>query len=152
MARLSFRAVLLLAAVIIFCFTLGVVVSAAAPDIEETNSTDTLPWDDTSEIIQISEEEYKELLDKRNVVVIDDPMTTVSPVTPSDSNGLKAIMLSLIGDYDPVVIEYSYTSSQGYVSYLREIEPDYAWMISAAVFVVVLYSFFRILGVILKRD
>lgn len=68
----------------------------------------------------------------------------LSPVEPSDANGLKAVLLNLIGDYDAIVNEYQYTSSQGYVNYVREITPDYVWMISAGIFIVVLWCIFRL--------
>lgn len=68
----------------------------------------------------------------------------VSPVVPSDANGFKAVMLNLIGDYDAIVNEYSYVSSNGYVNYIREITPDYVWMISAGIFIVVLWCIFRL--------
>lgn len=75
----------------------------------------------------------------------------VAPVTPESSSGLKAALLSFIGDYDPVIVEYQYQSSQGYTSYLREVQPDYSWMISAAFLLVLVYCIFRLLGVIFCR-
>lgn len=71
---------------------------------------------------------------------------SLSPVTSADATGFKAVILSLIGDYDPVIIEYQYENANGYTSYLREVEPDYAWLCSAAIFLVVLYCVFRLGG------
>lgn len=79
---------------------------------------------------------------KSSVPVLDSRV--VSPVEPSDTNGLKAVLLNLIGDYDAIVNEYQYTTGQGYVSYVREITPDYVWMISAGIFIVVLWCIFRL--------
>lgn len=76
---------------------------------------------------------------------------SVAPVTPSSTSGLKAALLSFIGDYDPVIVEYQYQSSNGYTSYLREVQPDYSWMISAAFLLVLVYCIFRLLGVIFCR-
>lgn len=76
--------------------------------------------------------------------------TTVSPITPNNTNGFKSIILGVLGNYDPVIVEYAYQSSQGYTSYLREVQPDYAWMITAAIFLVMLYSVFRILGMVVS--
>lgn len=70
----------------------------------------------------------------------------IPPVTASDATGFKAVLLELLGDYDPVIIEYSYENTNGYTSYLREIEPDYVWMCTAAIFLVALYSVFRLGG------
>lgn len=66
------------------------------------------------------------------------------PVTSRDANGLKAIMLDLLGDYEGVVVEYAYENNNGYTSYVREVQPDYPWLISAAVFCIVLYCVFRL--------
>lgn len=62
-----------------------------------------------------------------------------APVTSADSTGLKAILLSLIGDYDPIIVEYQYSSGNGYTSYLREVQIDYTWLSAAVVFALVLY-------------
>lgn len=75
----------------------------------------------------------------------------VAPVTPSNSNGFKAVVLQLLGNYDPVIVEYSYTNTNGYISYLREVQPDYAWMCSTAIFAIVLFCLFRFLGGLIKK-
>lgn len=71
---------------------------------------------------------------------------SVSPIEPSDVTGLKAVLLSLFGSYDPVVVEFAYSSSNGYTNYLREIQPDYVWIASAAIFALVVYCVFRLGG------
>lgn len=68
----------------------------------------------------------------------------VSPVDPEDANGFKAVMLNLIGTYDAIVNEYQYTNSNGYTSYVREITPDYVWMISAGIFISIMWCIFRL--------
>lgn len=67
----------------------------------------------------------------------------MNPVTSAD--GLKGVMLDVLGSYDAVVVEYRYQNpnSSSY-SYVREIQPDYPWLISAAVFIVVLYCCIRL--------
>lgn len=73
-------------------------------------------------------------------------LRSVAPVEPSDDGSLKSVFLSLIGSYDPIVLEYQYTSSQGYVSYLREVQLDWPWLASAFLFIVVLWCVFKIGG------
>ena len=75
----------------------------------------------------------------------------VGPVTPNNSNGFKAVVLQLLGNYDPIIAEYSYTNTQGYVSYIREVQPDYVWMCSTAIFAIVLFCLFRFLGGLTKK-
>lgn len=63
---------------------------------------------------------------------------------------LRYVLNQVIGPYSPVVVQYQYTNGSN-VAYLREIMPDYQWMISAAIFALVLYCVFRLWGVILCR-
>lgn len=75
----------------------------------------------------------------------------LNPVGSSDANGLKAIMLALIGDWDSIIIEHAYESSNGYTNYLREIQLDYPWLCSCAIFLVIVYCVFRLGGAILCK-
>lgn len=74
----------------------------------------------------------------------------LNPITPEDTTGLKSVLLSLIGDYDAIVVEYEYTGSNNYTNYLREVQPDYVWLCSAAIFLVVIYSVFRLGGALFR--
>lgn len=73
-------------------------------------------------------------------------LRSVAPVEPANDGSLKSVFLSLIGSYDPIVLEYEYTSQQGYTSYLREVQLDYPWLASAFLFIVVLWCVFKIGG------
>ena len=133
MARISLWRVLSLAAVILLVFT-QVILTVSADDvtIETEESTYETEFKDESE-------------DESPTVRV------VSPVTPSNSNGFKRICIALFGNYDPVIVEYNYTNSNGYTSTLREVEPDYAWMISVAIFAIVVFCVFRFVGGLFKR-
>lgn len=75
---------------------------------------------------------------------------SVSPVTPSDTNGLKAVLLGLIGNYDAIVVEYEYRNpNNSYNSYLREIQPDYVWIASFCMLALVVYCVFRLGGALI---
>lgn len=67
-------------------------------------------------------------------------------VSPSDTSGLHSLFLTLIGDYNPVVKDYTYQSTQGYTSHSIEITPDWSWIMTAALFIIVVYCFLRIVG------
>lgn len=103
-----------------------------------------------SEFALDSSENLVEISGKRQLIAVY-PQSVVGPVDPGDTSGFKAILLSLFGPYDPIICEYSYTNTQGYVSYIREVQPDYIWLVSAAIFSIVLYCFFRLLGGIIKN-
>lgn len=77
-------------------------------------------------------------------------LTSVAPVTPSDTSGLKAVLLGLLGNYDPVIVEYQYQSSQGYNNYLREVQPDYVWLCSFALLALMIFCVFRLGGALLR--
>lgn len=83
--------------------------------------------------------------DSNNIVSVD-VVRSSNPISPDDATGLKKLLLQLIGDYDMVTAEYTYTSSNGYTNKQVTTEPDYAWMITAALFIVVLWSLFRFVG------
>lgn len=152
MVRVSFLRFLFLAAfVVLFVFSCVAVVYADEIQDSDLEHIATEPTESFTEIWLDTSEDIRQTADGRSVVIVQPPIRDIAPVTPSDSSGLKAILLSLFGNYDPVVVEYTYTNAQGYVSYIREIEPDYAWMITAAIFAIVLYSFYRILGVFFKK-
>lgn len=70
-------------------------------------------------------------------------------ISANDTTGLHSVVLSLIGDYNPIVKDYTYQSTQGYLNHSIDIQPDWSWIASAFVFVIVLYSVFRIIGVAL---
>lgn len=81
-----------------------------------------------------------------DVGVSETPSATVLRVSPSDTSGLHAVVLTLIGDYNPIVTDHVYSTSGSYTSHHVEVTPDWSWLASAFIFVVVLYSFFRIIG------
>ena len=90
--------------------------------------------------------EPSETIETDPVIESEELSRNVSPVTPNDANGLKKVMLQLIGDYETVVTEYRYTNNNGYTSVSVSTEPDYSWLCSCAIFFLVIYSCFRLLG------
>lgn len=75
---------------------------------------------------------------------------SVAPIKPSDTTGLKAALLGVLGNYDPVVLEYQYSSGNGYTNYLREVQPDYVWICSFALLALVIFCLFRLGGALLR--
>lgn len=86
-----------------------------------------------------------------DVVLTGISRVSVPPVTPSSTSGLKAAMLTVLGNYDPVVVVYQYnTSSSGYSSYATDIQPDYAWIASAVLLCLVIWCLFKLGGALLR--
>ena len=76
---------------------------------------------------------------------------SIPPVTPSSTTGLKAALLTVLGNYDPVVVVYQYnSSSSGYSSYATDIQPDYAWIASAVLLCLVILCLFKLGGALLR--
>lgn len=76
--------------------------------------------------------------------------TGLAPVTPSDTTGVKAVLLSFIGNYDPPVVQYEYTTSNNYKQYVNEIQPDFVWICSFALIALFIYCLFKLGGGLLR--
>ena len=86
-----------------------------------------------------------------DVVLTGVSRVSIPPVTPSSTTGLKAALLTVLGNYDPVVVVYQYnTSSSGYSSYATDIQPDYAWIASAVLLCLVILCLFKLGGALLR--
>ena len=89
-------------------------------------------------------------------IVDDSGISPASIIDPGDvtkpSGTLKAILTKIIGPYNPVVVQYRYqTNTSGSYSYIREIQPDWIWVCSAALFCLLVYCTFRLGGVLLRK-
>lgn len=76
-----------------------------------------------------------------------------SPNTPVESSsGLKGILLSLFGPYNPTITQLRYQSntSTNY-TYVNDISPDYPWLSAAGIFAIVLYCTFKLGGTLLCK-
>ena len=86
-----------------------------------------------------------------DVVLTGISRVSIPPVTPSSTTGLKAALLTVLGNYDPVIVVYQYnTSGSGYSSYATDIQPDYAWIASAALLCLVIWCLFKLGGALLR--
>lgn len=89
-------------------------------------------------------------IDDPGVTITNISLASVAPVTPSSTSGLKAALLGILGNYDPVIVEYQYSSGNGYTNYLREVQPDYVWLCSAALLALVIYCLFKLGGGLIR--
>lgn len=72
-------------------------------------------------------------------------------VSANDTSGLHSILLRLIGDYNPIVTDHTYTSGSGYVNHSVDIQPDWSWILTAALFIIVIFCTFRFVGGLFSR-
>lgn len=88
-------------------------------------------------------------LDTSDMVLQSVDVYSVNPVTPQNTSGLKAVILGLIGNYDTVVTDYTYTNNNGYVSHTIEVQPDYVFLCSFAMLFLIIYCLFRLGGALI---
>lgn len=70
----------------------------------------------------------------------------LSPINPSDTSGLKKILLEILGPYDNIATQFKYQQqNNSYYTYVNEITPDYPWICSALLFIVLVISVFRLI-------
>lgn len=77
-------------------------------------------------------------------------LLSLSPVSPSDTSGFKAVLLGLLGNYDTIVTVHQYqSSSSGYNSYVTDVQPDFVWLTGAALLLLLIYCLFRLGGALI---
>lgn len=59
---------------------------------------------------------------------------------------LYSILQSFFGTYTPVVTDYTYQTTQGYVQHSITVSPDWGYIACVVVFGIVLISIFKFLG------
>lgn len=86
-----------------------------------------------------------------DVVLTGISRVSIPPVTPSSTTGLKAALLTVLGNYDPVVVVYEYsTSSSSSTRYVTDTQPDFAWIASAALLCLVIWCLFKLGGALIR--
>lgn len=93
----------------------------------------------SSEIVQVDPVDMNVTLHSVNV--------STERISASDTNGFKAVLLGLIGDYETIITDYEYRNNQNtYTTHSIDITPDYSWICSTVIFGLVVYCFFKMVG------
>lgn len=132
--------------ILVLSCCIGVVCAEGEEDwtVSPTEVVDeTVPPDDAAPVPDTPVTSLEQLSDDQ---IISISQRSLAPITPNEATGFKKILLNLFGSYDPVIIEYEYTSSGGYVNYLREVQPDYVWFAAVLMFMLVLFCIFKLGG------
>ena len=86
-----------------------------------------------------------------DVVLTGISRVSVPPVTPSSTTGLKAALLTVLGNYDPVVVVYEYNISGSSSSrFVTDTQPDFAWIASAVLLCLVIWCLFKLGGALIR--
>lgn len=107
--------------------------------------------DSPSDLLSDQDPEYinSEVFKEKEVTV----ELKANPVTPNNSNGFHSVLLTLLGNYEPVTVDYTYTSGgSSYTSHNITTDPDWSWICSAAIFGLVIFCTFRFIGGIFRHD
>lgn len=140
---------------IVLCFVLCSSAVFADDSSNISDNTDIIDIDNSSVYNDTTNNLLQQIVDKLpetsdNGLISVEPRQNVElrqlRVSSGETSGLHSIFLSLIGDYNPIVKDYTYTSPSGYTQHAIEILPDWSWLASALLFIVVLYCTFRFLG------
>lgn len=106
-------------------------------------SGEQLAGDSSLELVVASDDVPNQVLDEPVCVGIE--TYSLSPI--ESAAGLKGILLDVLGPYDTVVTQYKYQQgSNQYYSYVNDIQPDYPWIASAVLFILLLCSLFHLVG------
>lgn len=104
-----------------------------------------IEYNEDSETQQMIEDAKQLIKDNQDLLEINSE-TTLMKVSASNSTGFKRIILQLLGDYETVVTDHTYQSYNGYTQHSIDVQPDYSWIASAAIFALVLYCALRFIG------
>lgn len=77
-------------------------------------------------------------------------LTGLAPVTSSDATGFKAVLLGLLGNYDPPVVQFEYTTNNNYKQYVNEIQPDFVWLCSCGLLALMIFCLFKLGGALIR--
>lgn len=97
----------------------------------------------------VSDPSVLELDPSELVSVEDTTLVTLkaAPVTPQTSNGFHQVIISLLGNYEPITVDYEYRNNNNtYYSHNISTTPDWSWICSAAIFAIIVFSIFRLIG------
>lgn len=75
-------------------------------------------------------------------------------ISPSNTSGLHAVVLTLIGDYNPIAVttSYQYPAGSGYQTRQQvDVTPDWSWIMTCSLFIIVVYCTFKFLGGIFSK-
>lgn len=77
---------------------------------------------------------------------------TSRSITPETTYGLKSALLSVLGDYDAIIVEYEYQNTgDNSITYERTVQPDYVWLCSAGVLALFVFCLFKLGVAVWKR-
>lgn len=132
------------------------VIESISEDVSTDNGSNiTVVINNPSATKSVDDAESKDSIQKeinKEDWTLVDVKTSKEVVRAGSTTGLKSVVLSVIGDYETITTDYTYQNSNyNYQSHSIDTQPDYPWMITAAIFLVCLYSMFRLYGLVFGK-
>lgn len=139
----------------------GGIIDTVLESVSENVSTDngtniTLVINNSKSDEPVSDSEVEnnvqEVVIREEDLILNDVTVETKRITANDTTGLKSVVLGVIGPYETTVTDYEYRNNNNtYYSHSINVEPDYAWMITAALFAICIYSCFRLYGLVFGK-
>ena len=138
-----------------FCFVFAEDAEDLSVPVQNDNNTSAPIVVDITQLLN-KDSDKDSTVDPDTVYILEPELVSAETksqrITAADATGLKAVMLSLIGDYETTVTDYTYQSgSSGYYTHSINIERDWSWICSCGIFAIVLYCTFKAIGGFLWR-
>lgn len=111
----------------------------------ESSSVGSDPATEDEETILYSEEVTVEMPQLLSTNV------STEKITSSDTSGLKSVMLDIIGDYETVITDYTY-SNGSYTSHSIDVQPDYVWITCLGLFAMCIWCTLKIMSISLRGN
>lgn len=124
-------------------------------EASEITSTDSptviyLVTDSSDKRTDVEEDETLQVINTPVENVLQSVSISNEKITADDATGFKATLLSIIGDYETVVTDYTYNNGS-YTSHSIDVTPDYVWISSALFILVGIVCMFRFISTMINR-
>lgn len=139
---------------LLFVLILALSLSVSAFAVDDTTG-EGVSVDETTEIIDQGTNVYVD-----NDVILSQGQNYITGVNSfvggslraTDTYGLKAALLNLLGEYDTIIVEYEYQNTASDVTtHVREVQPDYVWIASACILALFVFCLFKMGVAVWKR-
>lgn len=98
------------------------------------------------------EQDIDYILSSPGEMVLQSVSVSNEKITPSDTNGFKASLLSIIGDYETVITDYEYRNNNNtYSSHSIDVQPDFVWLGSALYILIGIILIFQFIGRLINK-
>lgn len=128
----------------------GEAIGEVYPETDTLADPEVIPDDSTLSYPDVVEEDFS---NTGSFDLLSDPLDgsasvyANAPIESGDTSGLKAVLLDILGPYEPILFTYSYGTN----STAREVFQDDVWLCSFWLLAIMVFCLFRMIGGWLSR-